>query len=227
MNFGNFKRIFIIGEQKTFQEISEIVVLARKANDLTVEMLTNQDKTGLALENQDIKSLEKKSDDIAFRISNEIMNGAVSSNILDNLLQCVKTADDILDSYYYVSRELTRMTNVPMNGKEEAGVLSAFEPSFVEMLKLAGEGMDLLQKLLICKDWEELIDFRKRIQSVEEKGDNLKDASFDKLYALAPNNLHYLWFFHLSELLHKFDGILDGCEDLSDLVVAIIGSISK
>jgi len=40
-------------------------------------------------------------------------------------------------------------------------------------------------------------------------------------------NLHYLQFFHYSELMHKCDDVLDSCEDLSDLIVTVVTSILK
>ena len=56
-----------------------------------------------------VQLLEKKSDEIAFKISEDITSGAISPNIIDNLLECVHVADDIVDLYYYISRELNRM----------------------------------------------------------------------------------------------------------------------
>jgi uncharacterized protein Yka (UPF0111/DUF47 family) len=51
-------------------------------------------------------------------------------------------------------------------------------------------------------------------------------VGFDKLYTKA-SRLHFLQFYHYSELLHKSDDVLDGCEDLSDLIVSIVTSILK
>ena len=62
--------------------------------------------------------LEKKSDEIAFKISEDITGGAISPNIIDNLLECVQIADDIVDLYYYISRELNRMAKAYTTGFE-------------------------------------------------------------------------------------------------------------
>ena len=67
---------------------------------------------------------------------------------------------------------------------------------------------------------------RKEIETLEEQGDDIKDEGFDQLYCEAPS-IHYLQFYHYTEMLHKFDDILDSCEDLSDLIVSIITSIVK
>ncbi len=73
---------------------------------------------------------------------------------------------------------------------------------------------------------QEILELRKEIEELEEEGDEIKDAGFDNLYGLAPK-LHYLQFYHYSELLHKCDDLLDSCEDFSDLLVSAVTSILK
>ena len=65
-----------------------------------------------------MQALEKKSDEIAFKISEDITSGAISPNIIDSLLKSVQVADDIVDLYYYLSRELERMAKVYSAGFE-------------------------------------------------------------------------------------------------------------
>ena len=72
----------------------------------------------------------------------------------------------------------------------------------------------------------EILELRKEIETLEEQGDDVKDAGFDSLYAIAPK-LHYLEFHHYSELLHKCDDLLDSCEDFADLIVSVVTSILK
>ena len=77
---------------------------------------------------------------------------------------------------------------------------------------------------LLASDMSEILQLRREIEELEGQGDEIKDKGFDVLYHEAPH-IHYLQFYHYSELLHKFDDILDGCEDLSDLVLSVITSI--
>ena len=219
------KNFLAIGEKETFAEILEIVRLARKANTSVSEMLAKPDRSALSIDNEDIRLLEKKADEITFRIKGDIENGAVSSNILDNLLACVDVADSIVDDYYYVSRELNRMAGVRFDGSrsEHTAELDAF---LTKMLKLAADALVILETSLTNAGLEKILELRMDVQRIEEEGDNIKDAGFDRLYAMAPE-VHYLQFTHFSELLHKFDDILDACEDISDLVVTITTSISR
>ena len=97
---------------------------------------------------------------------------------------------------------------------------------FQSMLELAEKALVKVKQTLLMADLSEILALRKEIEALEQQGDDIKDHGFDVLYHEAPH-MHYLQFYHYSELLHKFDDILDGCEDLSDLVLSIITSILK
>jgi uncharacterized protein Yka (UPF0111/DUF47 family) len=171
-----------------------------------------------------MQSLEKKSDEIAFKISEDITSGAISPNIIDDLLKSVQVADDIVDLYYYLSRELDRMAKAYSAGFElhHADWDSVYE----NILALAEKSLLKLKQALSSSNVTEILGFRKEIEALEEQGDDIKDAGFDRLYSMTPR-LHYVQFYHYSELLHKCDDILDSCEDFSDLIVSVVTSILK
>jgi uncharacterized protein Yka (UPF0111/DUF47 family) len=171
-----------------------------------------------------VQVLEKKSDEIAFKISEEITGGAISPNIIDNLLECVQVADDIVDLYYYLSRELDRMAKAYNAGFELKH--ADWDSVYENMLALAEKSLSKIKQALSSSSVTEILELRKEIEALEERGDDIKDRGFDKLYIIAPN-LHYLQFYHYSELLHKCDDILDSCEDFSDLIVSVVTSIIK
>ena len=219
------KNFLAIGEKETFAEILEIIRLAKKANASLSKMLEKPDRETLEIENEDVRLLEKKADEITFKIKGNIENGAISSNILDNLLACVDAADGIVDNCYYVSRELNRMAGLRLDGSRSEHTVG-LDASLTKMLELAADALTMLETSLTSDGLEKILELRTDVQRIEEEGDNIKDAGFDKLYAIAPL-VHYLQFMHFSELLHKFDDILDACEDISDLIVTITTSISR
>ena len=105
-----FKRILVVGEENIFGELSQIIVIAAEANTILNNMLSDcKNEKCLDTGMQAIRVLEDKSDKIAFKVNEDITTGAVSPNILEHLLECVHVADDIVDTYYYQSRELCRM----------------------------------------------------------------------------------------------------------------------
>ncbi len=222
----SFKGILVLGERNIFSELAQIVTIAAEANTImkTMFKLSYNDQAVTEKMNA-IRTLEKKSADIAFQLGEDITSGAISPNIIDSLIECVHVADDIVDLYYYLARELSRMSKAnPTNFSvhQEAEWVALYENMFI----LADEALSKLQQALFTDNVTQILQLRKEIESVEEEGDDIKDAGFDKLYALAPR-LHFLQFYHYSELLHKCDDLLDSCEDLADLIVSVVTSILK
>jgi hypothetical protein len=221
-----FKGVFVVGEKNMFDELAQIIAIAEEANAVLSKTLS-EDQSELTLDKgmQAVRLLEKKSDSIAFKVSEDITTGAVSPNALDNLLESVHIADDIVDIYYYQSRELYRMYKAKfpyLEVLEEKEWFSLFK----DMLDLACKALSKVRQMLSISDLTEILELRKEIESLEEQGDDIKDQGFDWLYRHAPS-MHYLQFYHYSELLHKFDDILDGCEDLSELILSIVTSLLK
>jgi len=205
--------------------MTEMTVIAKKANELMIEMLTQSKRNDLALKVEQIKLLEKRSDELSFKLKAHITNGAVSPTIIDNMLSCVEVADNVIDHYYVASRELWRMANVEFDiASDERNV--ELNSSLVIMLENASYAFSILEELLAATSRIEIMKRRQEIERVEEETDDVKDRALDKLYAFAPK-MHYIHFTHYSEFLHDFDDIVDDCEDLSDLFVSVISSISR
>jgi uncharacterized protein Yka (UPF0111/DUF47 family) len=223
----SLKGILVVGERNIFAELSEIVSIACEANIIMRIMfkMGYGDPALLAENMHAIRTLEKKSDEIAFKLGEDITAGAISPSIIDNLIECEHVADNIVDLYYYLSRELCRMAKanpLDFTVHQEAEWISLYE----NMFALADKSLSKLIQVLSTSHVTEILQLRKEIEDLEEQGDDIKDAGFDKLYTLAPK-LHFLQFYHYSELLHKCDDILDSCEDLSDLIVSVVTSILK
>ncbi len=221
----SFRGIFVIGEKNIFIELTQIIAIATEANTLVSSMFNiNYEEKNLTEATHTMQSLEKKSDDIAFTISENITSGAISPNIIDDLLKSVQVADDIVDLYYYLIREKERMSKIYSAGLESKR--PGWDSVYVDTLAIAGKTLLKLKQALSSSNVTEILELRKEIEALEEQGDDLKDAGFDRLYYLTPN-LHYLQFYHYTELLHKCDDVLDSCQDLSDLIVSVVTSIIK
>ncbi len=222
----NLKGILVVGEKHIFDELAEIVAIATEANGIVRRMFKLGNNAEALAENMHaVRLLEKKSDEVAFNLAEDITGGAVSPNILDNLIECGHVADTIVDTLYYLSRELHRMSKAnpeefPLH--KEAEWISIFEGLFA----LADKSLAKLKKALCSTSVPEILELRKGIEALEEEGDDIKDAGFDRLYSLS-SGLHYLQFYHYTEMLHKADDLLDLCEDLSDLIVSIVTSVLK
>jgi uncharacterized protein Yka (UPF0111/DUF47 family) len=221
----SLKGIWVVGEKNIFIELTQIFAIATEANTILTNMFeAGYEEKKLTVDMHAIQVLEKKSDEIAFKISENITSGAISPNIIDNLLESVQIADDIIDTYYYISRELNRMARAYSASFKEHH--TDWDSVYENMLALADKSLLKVKQALSSSDISEILDVRKEIEVIEEQGDDIKDQGFDRLYRIAPQ-LHFLEFYHYQELLHKCDDILDSCEDFSDLIVSIVTSILK
>jgi hypothetical protein len=222
----NFKGILVLGERNIFSELSQVISVAAQANTILKSMFNDSaDKQALTEKMHVVRDLEKKSDEIAFRLSEDITAGAISPNLIDNLIESTHLADNIVDTIFYLSRELSRIakanTSDALVHKE-----AEWAEVYTQMLSLGDQTLSKLQQMLSANNVPKILQLRKEIETLEEQGDDIKDAGFDKLYSVA-SGLHFLQFYHFSEMLHKTDDILDGCEDLSDVIVSIVTSILK
>jgi len=221
MKFSGIKGIFEIGERKTFLDLSEIIEIGRRANSIVIEMI--KDGESLIGPTEDIRLLEKQADRLSFNIKEEVLTAAINPLLLDNILECIDSADSIVDNYHFVSKELNRIAKVKF---DESFVGPDLHAPLQKMLGLADQAMMIILNVLKATNMSKTAELRADIELLEEEGDNLKDGSFDLLYESAPN-IHYLQFIHFSELLHKLDDILDSCEDLADSLVSIMACLSK
>jgi hypothetical protein len=220
---GHITAILSAGERRTFNDLSRMIELGRRANAVMIEMLSSS--SSLTALNEDIRLLEKQADQLSFAIRSGITGGAVNPNVLDNLLECVDLADSIVDDYFWVSRELLRISKVTFSNGLSAQT-AEMETLLIKFLDLAEKGMMILLEMLRASNLGKITELRNDIELLEEEGDNIKDHGFDMLYASA-QDMHYLQFAHLSEMLQKFDDILDSCEDMADLLVSITTTISR
>jgi len=222
----NFKGILVLGERNVFGELSQIVSIAAQANVILKVMFKDCcNKQALTENMHAVRALEKKSDEIAFKLNEDITSGAISPNLIDDLIESTHLADNIVDIIFYLSRELSRMakaniTDLELHEEEE------WAEVYTRLLNLVDQSLPKLQLMLSTGSVPQILQLRKEIETVEETGDDIKDAGFDKLYSMA-SDLHFLQFYHYSEMLHKSDDILDTCEDLSDVLVSIVTSILK
>ena len=202
MKFGatlklkSLKGILVVGEKNIFIELAQIIGIASEANPLVSSMFNVDVKEQQVTEAMNaMQLLEKQSDDIAFKISEDITSGAISPNIIDDLLKSVQVADDIVDLYYYLSRELDRMAKVYSAGFEMKR--PGWDSVYVNLLELAASSHLKLKQALSSSNVMEILRLHQEIEALEEHGDELKDDGYDRLYCMTPN-LHYLQFYHYS-----------------------------
>ena len=156
----SFKRALVIGEENIFGELSQIIVIASEANTILNKML-NDCKNEHCLDEgmEAIRILENKSDKIAFKVNEDITSGAVSPNILEHLLECVHVADDIVDTYFYQARELSRMHKARFPYSEDIQD-AEWIAIFKSMLDLAAQALVKVKQVLLVTDMRDILKLR-------------------------------------------------------------------
>jgi len=198
------------GERSVVAKFNAIIEIGLKASNELDTLIKN----GGGIES--IKELEKRSDIVAFNITNMITSGGIAPNLIDNMLELAEKEDNIIDSMYNLARELLRYN---VKGKR---LSHAIKEGLERINKLAYKALLIMEKMHNSDSLEEIKRFRSSIEKLEEEGDEIKDSFFDLAYRKGSD---FKTFYHIIELFHKADDMLDNCEDSSDIYLTIMSSI--
>ncbi len=198
------------GEENIMKKCTGITELAASANRLLKQSIHG------SIELEKIRKLEKESDNVAFGLSSMVTGGGIAPNLIDDALDMINKEDNIVDAVYNLAREFKRYK---IKDKE---VNKQIESRVYDMLALADKAIEDVGKLLITDSIDEIKGIRKKIEKEEEKGDEIKDGMLDFAYE---KNMDFKSFYHIIQVAHMADDILDNCEDVSDVYLNIMSSI--
>jgi uncharacterized protein Yka (UPF0111/DUF47 family) len=207
---GFIERILQGGEKEILEKLNQMADIGIEASKFIDELILK----GGTIEK--IKDLEKRSDNVAFEITNMITSGGIAPNLIDNLLELVNKEDNIIDSMYNLARELLRYN---IHNKE---LDKYVKERLLKMNSFAKEALSTMKKMHVSDRLSEIRKFRRKIEELEEEGDEIKDGLFDIAYI---KKIDYKTFYHIIELAHKADDMLDNCEDSSDIFLTVMSSI--
>ena len=226
VNSNFLKRLMVIGERNILQQMADYVDLAMEASNNLSEMII-VDGPSKAEKNLRIRELERTADNLSLKLKDQITGGAISSTLMDTIIDLVETCDDLLDGAYYISRELRRMQK--NRNKFDAATNAAMNRSYEsseEILSRFREALSHVRKIFNSHDFQEMKTERENIQKIEETGDDIKDGMIDYIYDHA-DSVPYIVFIHVMGLAHRLDDLLDDCEDISDLVHTINVAVTR
>ncbi len=198
------------GEQNIVHRCNGIVLLAKRANKEVRPLIAGSGSAKI------IKGIEEESDDVAFEIMNIVTGGGVAPNLIDDFLELIDKEDSIVDSIYNLARELMRYKI------KNAKVRSVLANRVEKMSGLADSALQALYSMQESDKLGEIKKFRAEIEKLEEEGDDLKDSLFDMAYE---SEKDFKAFYHIFEVAHEADNVLDNCEDSSDMYLTIMSSI--
>ncbi len=217
---------FVPGEKDAFLRIQELAGLGEESLELLVKILscsTNGSHSGLTdieAYTERINVLEKEGDKIVQSFEEMLSRGSVSASLDYEFDRLADNVDSILDRAHALSRQLRRVTRRPLREAKE------FDTSFrKEQIRLIETGLTQVRTFrklleLAGSDRSQTMDLARKIESLEEEGDDVKDSMLDQIYG-SWEKLDYASFHNYLETTIKADDILDLCEDATDLVIAV------
>ena len=197
-------------ERNIFQNGKNILNLAYTANHLLAKTLKGQNMT------EEIRVIEKTSDNEAFSIINSVTSGAVAPNLIDDMIKYIDTEDSIVDAILNLSRTYVRYS------EKNPKVRTYVKKALLEQNELTNIALRKLMEMHSAKTIEDINKMRVAVETYEEKGDDIKDALLNFSYK---SDVGYKAFYHMQDVAHLADDILDYCEDVSDIYVGIMLSI--
>jgi Phosphate transport regulator (distant homolog of PhoU) len=225
VNYSFLKRLMVVGERQVLQKMTYYAELIESSSNYIMEMISGENENLETLA-ENVYEKEKEGDSLTFNLKNIITSGAIGSNLMDNFLELAETFDDILDKSYWISREVVRARNSPLFKDEREKFIRNVYSNFIDIINSNISASKLIKQILEANNLEEIRTKREEIERLEQDVDEMKDGIIDLLYKKS-DSISYLAFNHLNSMVHILDDMLDGCEDVSDIVLTIVQSVSK
>ena len=211
------KGFFQLGERDAFTRIDELARLGEESLHLLVKILTNSPNGLSDIETctNRISLLEKQGDKIVQSLEEMFGKGSISALLMREFERLADSVDGVLDRAHALSRQIRRVTKRPLREAKEFDAI--IRKDQVRLIEIG------LRKLfnIAGSDMRQSLELAKRIELLEEQGDDIKDNMLDEIYG-SWEALDYASFHNYLETTIEADDILDRCEDASDLVIVIM-----
>ncbi len=225
VNYNFLKRLMVVGERQVLRKMIYYAELIELSSKFLLEMINAEDDDLQDLA-ESVYRKETEGDSLTFNLKNIITSGAIGSNLMDNFLELTETFDDILDKAYWVSREIVRARNSPLFKGESRQLIRNFYSNFIDIINSSISASTFIKEILEAETLDDVKNKREEIERLEREVDEMKDGIIDSLYKKS-DSISYLTFNHINAMAHTLDDMLDGCEDVSDIVLTIVQSVSK
>lgn len=202
-------------EQYLFEKLGLAIQSSKIAIEELQKMINKQDYTDF----KKIVDLENDGNVMSYGLSLWVLDGNISSTVLNSVTMLITKTDDILDYTRYLSKEIFR-------ARQRKDKTCIFMTELNEIILLIFSALKELDSIFNAKKLtlETVKTKRGIIENLENKGDEIKEKAFDTIYA---NETDWFCFNHLEKLIQGLDNILDSCEDIADLILQFLVAVSS
>ncbi len=221
------REFFELGEKVLFRDINKLVSLAVDSVK-NLSSLVSLELDGNLKELKDhakrIAELEKEGDLLTLKVTENVVKGALATGLRESFIELLQRIDNILDSAHILARDIVRTREfIPLKKSDK------IKRIFSLLFNLSDIAIDAVEKLsemlkVAQEAGEEAISIGFEIEKLEEMGDDLKEEILDRIYEVA-REMHFQDFYHVINITHQLDNIIDGCEDASNSITTIIKSL--
>ncbi len=200
-----------IGEQKVMLDSRKLMGTAQKGSRMLEKVLKGD-------QNLDrLHELKSQSYEEVFNLSNSITSGAISPNLIPDMLQLIGLEYKVVDMIFVLSRSLTRYRIRNPGAKRYVN----------EKISASNELVAKAISAIYLMHTEDKIDSIKRLRNqvklIEEQGDEIKEDLLKYAYG---KKMDYKEFYHVTNLAYISDDVLDACEDAADMLMNIMLAIA-
>nr|KJR72832.1 MAG: phosphate transport regulator [Thermoproteus sp. AZ2] len=166
-----------------------------------------------------ISALEREGDEIIRRLHDEMAKGALVPSAMGNAELLLDRFDNVLDSIYYIAKEIRRGFIVWRN----ESIRKVVSGQLKEMLDLDKTAIEYISIILDkSRDLEFCGRYARMVSTLEEEVDEVKERILDEVYKL---NLSAVEFNHVISLIYTADKIADNLQDAAFLLISIISAL--
>src|SRR3989440_9844008 len=178
------KGFFQLGERDAFTRIDELARLGEESLHLLIKILTNS-PNGLAdieTSTNRISLPEKQGDTIVQSLEEMFRKGSISAILMREFERLADSVDSVLDRAHALSRQIRRVTKRPLREAKEFDAI--IRKDQVRLIEIGLVQLQGLRKLFsdAGSNMKESLELAKRIERLEEQGDDVKDNMLDEIY---------------------------------------------
>ena len=206
-----FSGLAEVGEQKVLIQMRKLISNAQNASKLLYGVLDGSSSL------ERIHELKSESYEEVVNFSNTITSGAVSPNVIPDMLQLVELEYKITDMIFVLARSFTRykLINPAQNKFVRLKIKATNE--------LAEKALGVLYDMHSAGRIEDIKRMRGKVRIIEEEGDEVKEEMLNYAYSTKTD---FKAFYHLINLSYISDDVLDNCEDTADVLMNIVISVA-
>ncbi len=208
---GIFSGLGGIGEQRIFMSARKLIETSQKGSRMFDQVVAG------SLDIEKIHALKSQSYDDASNLSNSITSGAVSPNLIPDMLSLINLEYKVIDLLFVLAKSFKR------HRLDNAVHRRYITDQLVANNRLVARSLEALYAMHTVGKIDEIKKLRNRVKLLEEEGDEIKEDMLSYAYSAKTD---YKSFYHMTDLAYLSDDLLDSCEDTAEMVANIMLSIA-